>query len=138
VESVTAAVNHASLSFYPPCGKQRLTPSPLARTDQGTLVQIVEVVPVTGADRSPVPAEVVKRRLIEQGFYPVAWGRGGLFERGQIESIFAPEMEVSVGEEAGELTDVSCRFTPPRRRLPPVADWVVFGLKRGPSPVRRG
>jgi hypothetical protein len=122
------AVNQVSLFFYPPRWKQRLTPSPTAWTDEGKPVQIAEAVPVDGADGPPVPADVLKGWLTERGFIPVEWGRGSVFERGQVFSTFGPEkeIEVSVGEEAGEVTELYCRFTLPRRSPPPVAEWAGF------------
>jgi hypothetical protein len=125
---VTVAVNQVSLFFYPPCWGQRLTPSPTARTDQGLPVQVAEAVPLEGATGTPVAAEEVKEWLIWRGFTQTEWGRGSTFERGLVWSVFGPEkeIEVNVGEYAGELTELYCRFTLPRHTPPLVAQWSQF------------
>jgi hypothetical protein len=125
------AVNQVSLFFYPPRWKQRLTPDPRARTDEGKPVQLVDAVPVAGAAAPPLSPDTVKEWLAERNFIPVEWGRGSVFERGQVRSIFGPEkeIEVSVGEEAGEVTKLYCRFTLPRHNPPPLAAWAGFAAE---------
>ena len=41
-------------------------------------------------------------------------------------SDFRKEIEVTVGGDAGEVTDLYCRFTLPRAIPPPVAEWAGF------------
>ena len=125
------AVNQVSLFFYPPRWQQRLTPEPKALTDEGKPVQIADAVSVAGADAPPLSAAAVNGWLAEQGFTPVEWGRGSVFERGQVRSIFGPEkeIEVSIGEEAGEITNLYIRFTLPRRNPPPLAEWSGFAAE---------
>jgi hypothetical protein len=122
------AVNQVSLFFYPPRWQQRLTPHLTAITDEGKPLHIADAVPVPGADTQPLLPAVVKGWLAEQGFTPVEWGRGSVFQRGQLLSIFGPEkeVEVSVSEEAGEVTELFCRFTLPHRNPPPLSDWAAF------------
>jgi hypothetical protein len=53
-----------------------------------------------------------------------------IWERGQIRSIFGneKEIEVSIGEEDGEVTDLYCRFTLPKGRLPELDGWTDFAV----------
>jgi hypothetical protein len=121
------AVNQVSLFFYPPLWQQRLTPDPTARTAQGTPLLIADAVPVADVDVAPVSAAVVKAWLAENGFTPVEWGHGRILQRGQVWSIFGPEKEIDVcvGDEAGEATHLHVRFTLPRRN-PPLPEWAGF------------
>jgi hypothetical protein len=91
------AINQVSLSFYPPRWKRRLTPHPLAKTDQGTPVEIEDAVRVE-EDRGPaIAADDFKQWLIQRGFKPVDWGGGMEFERGQVRSVVGVEKEIDVG-----------------------------------------
>jgi hypothetical protein len=122
------AINQVSLFFYPPRRAQRLTPDPRLLTSGGRPVQIADAVP-SGADGQPsVGAGDVKAWLVEHEFADANWGRGWVLERGRIESIFGPEKEiqVNIAEEKGELTELYCRFTLPRRSRPPLSDWSSF------------
>jgi hypothetical protein len=121
------AVNQVSLFFYPPRWQQQVTTSTRGRTAAVTPIWIARAAraandgpAVTGAD--------LKAWLTEQGFTSVEWGKGNVFERGQVPSIFGPEkaIEVSVGEEAGEVTHLYCRFTLPRDMPPPLTEWSAF------------
>lgn len=122
------AVNQVSLFFYPPRWQQRRTPDPTALTDQGIPLQIVDAVPVTAADSPPVATAALKGWLAENGFAPADWGEGSILQRGQVRSIFGweKEVEVSAGDEAGEVTDLYVRFTLPRRDPPPLPEWASF------------
>jgi hypothetical protein len=117
------AVNQISLSLYSGRWRQRLT--------QNRAVFIADAVPDPTADAPPLPPAVVKGWLAERGFNLVKWGRGCVFERGQLLSIFGPEkeIEVSVNEEAGDVTGLYCRFTLPRRSPPPLTAWAGFGAE---------
>ncbi len=138
-------MNQVSLFFYPPRWRQRLTPDPTALNHEGKPVLVASSVPVDSAAGPPLPPEAVKAWLAGRGFTPVAWGRGQFFERGRVRSIFGPEkeVEVSVGERAGEVTDLYGRFTLPRPAPPPLAEWALFaaelcncfGLRLGGSGV---
>jgi hypothetical protein len=116
------AVNQVSLFLCPPRWR-RLTRHPKAF--------IADAVPDPAANAPPLPPAVVKGWLAEHGFTPVEWGRGHIFERGQLVSIFGPEkeIEVSVGDEAEEVTGLYCRFTLPRRSPPPLTEWAGFGAE---------
>lgn len=139
------AVNQVSLFFYPPRWQQRCVPDPTALTDLGTPLQRVYAVPAANADGPLVSATAVKGWLAERGFTPVEWWPDGLFERGQVRSMFGleKEIEIRVGEEAGEITDLYCRFTLPRRTPPPLSEWTGlmaelcgrFGLRQGSNGV---
>jgi hypothetical protein len=123
------AVNQVSLFFYPPRWRQRLTAAPRAHTDQGAQVHIADAVHIAGADGPAVPAEELKAWLTERGF--VATDRNGsVFDRGLILSIFGheKEMQVTIGEEACEITDVYCRFTLPRHMPTPLSKWTAFAV----------
>jgi hypothetical protein len=121
-------VNQVSLWFYAPRWRPRLTPRGKAFAHEGEPVHIVDAVSIPGADAPPIQPAVVKGWLAERGFSPVEWGRGSIFQSGQVWSIFGPEkeVEVNVGEEADEVTDVYCRFTFPRRDPPQLSDWAEF------------
>ena len=125
------AVNQVSLFFYPPRWRQRLRPASGMLTDQGTPVQIADAVPVAGADGPVVSAVSLKGWLTEYGFAPVEWGQGGTFQRGQVRSMFGleKEIEVCVGDDSGEATELYCRFTLSRRSPPPLAEWAGFAAE---------
>jgi hypothetical protein len=117
-----------SISFYPQRWQERRTPDWTLLTVSGDPIQLIDSVPVTDSDaRTLAPAEV-KSWLIQQGFTPLDWGEGRVFERGQVHSIFGPEkeIEISVCEVAEEVTDVYCRFTLPRNGPPCLQKWAEF------------
>jgi hypothetical protein len=122
------AWNQVSLSFYAPRWQQRLTPDPTARTYTGEPVQIADAVPVAGADALPVPADAVVVWLAELGFTPVEWGRGRVFERGRVRAVGGPMPDIiaHVNGEAGDVSDLYCRFTLPGRTPPDLAGWAAF------------
>jgi hypothetical protein len=122
------AVNQVSLFFYPPRWRQRLREIPGTRAVGGAPVRVADAVREPEADGPAVSFEAVVRWLADQGFAPVEWGKGSCFHRGQIRSIFGLEQEidVDVGEEAGEATDLYCRFTLPKGELPPLHEWARF------------
>ena len=123
------AVNQVSLFFYPPRWEQRLTPDRTALPDQGTPLQnMVDAVPVAASDAPSVSAAALKAWLAEQGFVPADWGEGSILQRGEVRSVFGTEkeIEVSVGDEAGEATELYARFTLPRRTPPPLPAWAGF------------
>ena len=121
------AINQVSLFFYPPRWKQRLTPASGAMTPVGKPVRIADAVP-SGADAPPIPADELQAWLFGRGFTVADWGDGWILQRGQIQSMFGPEKEiqVNVGEAGGELLELYCRFTLPRRRRPPLTEWSRF------------
>jgi hypothetical protein len=124
------AVNQVSLFFYPPRWQQRLTtPNPAALTDEGKPVQIAGAEQVVGTDAPTVPTAALKEWLTERGFAQVEWGV--TFQRGQVRSIFGleKEIEVCVGDGAGEVTDLYIRFTLPRRNPPPLSEWSAFAVE---------
>jgi hypothetical protein len=127
----SVAVNQVSLFFYPPRWQQRLTHDPTALTDQGMPLQIADAVPVASADAAPVWATALKGWLADNGFTPVDWGQGSTLQRGQVRSIFGleKEVEVSVGDEGGEVTELYVRFTLPRRTPPPLPEWARFAAE---------
>jgi hypothetical protein len=127
-EARPVAVNQVSLTFYAPRWKQRLTTYPTARTFSGEPLQIADAVPAADEDAPFVQTGSIVGWLADQGFMPANWGRGSLFERGQVKSLFGleKEIEVSVGDEAGEVTDLYCRFTLPRDTPPPLSEWAEF------------
>src|SRR6266850_2232556 len=102
------AVNQVSLAFYPPRWQQRLTPHPRSLTDQGTPLQIADAVPVEGADQPPISCDDFREWLTQHGFTAVDWGRGSVYHRGRVRSVFGVEKEidVAVSDEAGELASV--------------------------------
>src|SRR5262249_9670911 len=122
------AVNQVSLWFYAPRWLPRLTARRKASADEGEAVHIVDAVCIPAADAPPIQPAVVKGWLGERGFSPVEGGRGSIFQCGQVWSIFGPEkeVEVSVGGEKDEVTEVYCRFTLPRRNPPPLGGWAEF------------
>jgi hypothetical protein len=122
------AVNQVSLSFYPPRWQERLTPHPTSLTDQGTPVQIVDAVPVEGVEGPPVSCDDFRKWLTQQGFTAVAWGRGSVYYRGQVRSVFGKEKEIDVGfsDDAGEVTSVACRFTLSRESPESLSSWTDF------------
>ena len=122
------AINQVSLFFYPPRWVQRLTPQSGSLTSAGQPVQIADAV------RSDVDAELailareLKEWLVERDFTEADWGQGWILERGRIESMFGPEKEiqVNISEKDGELTELYCRFTLPRRSRPALSEWSSF------------
>lgn len=125
------AVNQVSLFFYPPRWQQRLTTEPTRLTGRGTPLQIADVVPSANADGPLVSAAAVKGWLVEQGFAPVEWDQAHTLQRGQVRSSFGleKEIEVCVGDAAGEVTDLYVRFTLPRRNAPPLTEWAGFAAE---------
>jgi hypothetical protein len=119
------AVNQVSLFFYTPRWQQRLTDASHGLTDEGKPVQLA------GAVRNPldegpaVESDSVRKWLVEQGFSVAEWGEGHIFQRGQIRSIFGLEkgIEIHVGDKTGEVADLYCRFTLPKRALPQLEEW---------------
>jgi len=124
------AINQASMFFYPPRCRQRLTPDPEALTDEGKPVQIAHSEPAEGDgdDNPAVSGGEVKEWLKGRGFTIANWGQGGIFERGRVHSMFGVEKEVqiNVSEEAGEIVELYCRFTLTHRPPPPLDEWAEF------------
>lgn len=123
------AINQVSLFFYPSGWRQRLTPDPRLMTSDGETVQIADAVRDPSGDGHAVAGGELKDWLSAQGFTVADWGQGGVFERGRVKSIFGHEKEIQiqVGEEAGEVVELYCRFTLPRRAAPPpLAEWAAF------------
>jgi hypothetical protein len=91
-------------------------------------MQLIESVPVTDSDARPLAPAEVKCWLTNQGFTPLEWGEGRVFERGQVHSTYGleKEIEIRVGEVAEEVTDVYCRFTLPCDRPPSLREWAGF------------
>jgi len=122
------AVNQVSLFFYPPRWKQRLTPDARAMTDEGKTLQIADAVRVEGAEAWRVLGHEFRDWLTRKGFRAADWGNGSVFERGEVRSIFGPEKEIEIdlGEDAGEIADVYCRFTLPSGPQPDLSTWAAF------------
>jgi hypothetical protein len=122
------AVNQVSLSFYPPRWQERLTPHPRSLTDQGTPVQIADAVPAEGVEQPRVSCDNFREWLSQQGFAAVDWGRGRVYYRGEVRSVFGTEKEIDVcfSDEAGELTSVGCRFTLSRESPAALPSWAAF------------
>lgn len=135
------AVNQVSLFFYLPGWQQQLTPAHGLLTDEGTTVQLASPVRTAGAEGEPLAADAIKDWLRENGFTPVEWGGGRVFERGQVRSIFGMEQDIiiHVNDEGGEAASLYCRYTLPGRSPPPISDWATltsslcdrFGLRLG-------
>ena len=121
-------MNQVSMFFYPPRWRQRLTPDPHALTSEGRPVQIADAVRDQSEEGPAVAGGDLKDWLSGQGFTVANWGQGDVFERGQVKSIFGVEKEiqVNVGEEAGEVVELYCRFTLPCGTPPPLAGWAAF------------
>jgi len=121
-------INQVSLFFFPPKWVQRRTPAPDGFTLSGEPVTLVDAVPSTSGEQTSVRAEDVKQWLVTNGFANANWGAGWILERGKVDSVFGPEKEIQVviGDEAGELTELYCRFTLPRRTEPSVSEWTAF------------
>ena len=119
------AINQVSLFFYPPRWAQRLTPEAGCFTSAGQQVQVASAGPSGADDGPPIRAGDLKAWLVGHGFTEADWGSGWVLERGRIESMFGPEKEiqVNISEDGGELTELYCRFTLPRRSRPPLSDW---------------
>jgi hypothetical protein len=140
------AVNQVSLFFYTPRWQQRLTEAPHGYTDEGKPVQLVDAVRIPLDEGPPVEFDSVRKWLVEQGFSVAGWGKGHIFEQGQVRSIFGTEkeIEISVDEEAGEVTLIYCRFTLPKSTLPRLEEWThfvttmctCFGLRLGTDDTR--
>jgi hypothetical protein len=120
--------NQVSLSFYPQRWRERRTPDWTGLTDAEKPIQRIDSVPVTNSDGRPLPPAEVKSWLTDQGFTPLKWGEGHLFERGQVQSMFGleKEIEITVCEVAEEVTDVYCRFTLTCDGPPPLREWAGF------------
>jgi hypothetical protein len=90
----------------------------------GTPVQVAETERVADADAPAVPTAAVQAWLAERGFAPVEWGLGLTLQRGHVRSIFGPEKEVEVclGDEAGEVAELYIRFTLQPRTPPLLAE----------------
>jgi hypothetical protein len=115
------AVNQVSLSFYPP----RWQP-------QCTRPHVVAAVRSEDSTGPVVNAAEVRAWLADRGFVPAGWGKGSVLEYGPVRSIFGPEkeIEVTVGEDGGEVTDVYCRFTLPKGPPPRLGRWAEFAGAR--------
>jgi hypothetical protein len=124
------AVNQVSLSFYPPRWQERLTPHPRSLNDEGAPVQIADDVPVGDAKQPPVSCSDFREWLTQQGFAAVDWGRGSVYYRGEVRSVFGTEKEIDVGfaDEAGEVTSVGCRFTLSRESPGSLPRWTAFAI----------
>jgi hypothetical protein len=105
-----------------------LVSDPTTRTDENRPVRIAHSVLRQDATGPIVSASDVKDWLAKHGFAAVDWGGGRVWERGQVSSLFGSEKEivVHVNEQAGEVTDLYCRFTLPRPTAPPVSEWAAL------------
>ena len=122
------AVNQVSVFFYAPRWKACFTPHPTKRAGGGKPVQVVDAVPVEGTDAETLRVEAVVGWLGDQGFISADWGSGQVFLRGQVHSMFGPEqeIEVSVGVEESEVSDLYCRFTLASQSRPNLGEWSGF------------
>jgi hypothetical protein len=126
------AVNQVSLFFLPPRWQKRILKkavpfgNPIETSSQG----LFEIVRIDDSVAPPVQAADVKAWLLERGFVSANWGDGRILEYGQVRSIFGQEkaIEVTVSEEAGENTDVYCRFTLPKKDAPRLENWAAFAV----------
>lgn len=121
-------VHQISLSFYPPRWRERRTPHLTLLTESDNPVQLIDSVPVIDSHGLPLAPSEVKSWLTKQGFTPLEWGEGRVFERGRVHSIYGLEkaIEITVSEAAEEVTDLYCRFTLPCDGPPSLREWAGF------------
>jgi hypothetical protein len=119
------AANQISVSFYPVRWREHRIPDWTGLTEAEKPIQRIESVPVTNSDGCPLAPGDVKSWLTKQGFIPLEWGEGRVFERGQVHSIsgMEKEIEITVCEATEEVTDVYCRFTLSCDRPPSLREW---------------
>jgi len=122
------AINQVSLFFYPPRWRQRLPPASGLQKWDGTSIQIADAVRDDSADGRAITRDEMNHWLAGQRFKVADWGYGRVFVRGRVRSMFGVEKEIQVNvtDEAAEVVELYCRFTLPRRKKPPLAEWAAF------------
>jgi hypothetical protein len=124
------AFDQVSLFLYPPRWTRHSVPDTVMKHYSGEPVRIVSAVPAEGSEGATVWFDDLRQWLEVKGFETVnADPRYGYFCSNPVESTLghrAPEIVISTGTEANEVTSLYCRFQLNRNAPLRAEQWEAF------------